>query len=117
MCCARAWVQSKGPPLLQPYNDILERAGRSCVEGTMCVCYELMQTAGGRWGASPMEGRRVRFLRVISVSIIFLMAHNARSQSRSTPAEKIAATKGSLPAKSGIRKLSAAANAWVETTL
>src|SRR4029077_93855 len=83
----------------------------------MCVCYELMQTAGGRWGTSPMEGRRVRFLSVISVSIIFLMAHNAHSQSRSNPAEKTAGTKGSLPAKSGMRKLSPAANAWVETTL
>ena len=27
------------PPLLKPYNDILERAGRSCVESAMCVCY------------------------------------------------------------------------------
>src|SRR5437879_7294157 len=32
---------------VQPYNDILERAGRSRVESAMCVCYELMQTAGG----------------------------------------------------------------------
>src|SRR5207245_10949252 len=32
---------------VQPYNDILERAGRSRVESMMCVCYELMQTAGG----------------------------------------------------------------------
>jgi len=34
----------------QQYNDILERAGRSRVESTMCVCYELMQTAGGHRG-------------------------------------------------------------------
>src|SRR5438445_4738138 len=63
-----------------------------------------------------MEGRRVRFLLLISVSIIFLMAHNARSQS-STSAEKAAAKEGSVPAKSGPKKLAPAANAWVETTL
>jgi len=42
----------KWSPLRQPYNHtmILERAGRSRVESTMCVCYELMQTAGGHWG-------------------------------------------------------------------
>src|SRR5437899_4347374 len=63
-----------------------------------------------------MEGRRVRFLLLISVSIIFLMAHNARSQS-STSAEKSAARKGAVPPKSATKKLSPAANAWVETTL
>src|SRR5881296_894662 len=63
-----------------------------------------------------MEGRRVRFSLLISVSIIFLMAHNARSQS-STSAKKAAAKEGSVPAKSGPKKLSPAANAWVETTL
>ncbi len=64
-----------------------------------------------------MGGRRVRFLLVISISIIFLMAHNARSQSRSTSAEKSAAKEGAVPAKSAARKLLPAANAWVETTL
>src|SRR6266566_4382056 len=63
-----------------------------------------------------MEGRRVRFLLVISVSIIFLMAYNARSQS-STSAEKSAARKGAIPPKSATKNLSPAANAWVETTL
>src|SRR5256884_5918283 len=63
-----------------------------------------------------MEGRRVRFSLVISVSIIFLMAYNARSQS-STSAEKPAARKGAVPPKSATTKLSPAANAWVETTL
>src|SRR5438046_2307168 len=57
---------------IQQYNDILERAGRSRVESTMCVCYELMQTAGGHRGILLMEGRRVRFSLLISVSIIFL---------------------------------------------
>src|SRR5947199_44142 len=63
-----------------------------------------------------MEGRRVRFSLLISVSIIYLMAHNASSQS-STSAAKSAAGEGSVPAKSGPKKLSPAANAWVETTL
>src|SRR6266702_6050468 len=55
-----------------------------------------------------MEGRRVRFL---------LLAHNARSQSRSTSAEKTVTKERVLPAKSGLKKLSAPANAWVEATL
>src|SRR6266853_6263698 len=63
-----------------------------------------------------MEGRRVRFLLLISVSIIFLMGHNARSQS-STSAEKSAARKGAVPPKSVTKHLSPAANAWVEATL
>src|SRR6266436_2806050 len=63
-----------------------------------------------------MEGRRVRFLLLISVSIIFLMAHNARCQS-STSAEKSAARKGAVPPKSVTKHLSPAANAWVEATL
>src|SRR5438093_719825 len=63
-----------------------------------------------------MEGRRVRFSLLISVSIIFLMAHNARSQS-STSAEKSAAGKSTVPPKSAMKKLLPAANAWVETTL
>src|SRR6202158_1317630 len=64
-----------------------------------------------------MEGRRVRFLLLIPVSIVFLMAYNARSQSRSTSAKKTVVKEGAVPAKSGVKKLSPAANAWVETTL
>src|SRR5438034_8049610 len=63
-----------------------------------------------------MEGRRVRFLLLISISIVFLMAHNARSKT-STSAEKPAAQKGAVPPKSAPRKLSPAAKEWVETTL
>src|SRR6266576_1109771 len=63
-----------------------------------------------------MEGRRVRFSLLISVSIIFLMAHNARSQSN-TSAEKSAARKGAVSQKSATKQLSPAASAWVETTL
>src|SRR6266403_1485928 len=58
-----------------------------------------MQTAGGAGGFEPMEGRRVRFLLLIPVTILFLMANSVRSQNRGTPAEK------------------SAANAWVENTL
>src|SRR5216684_999232 len=64
-----------------------------------------------------MEGRRVRFLLLIPVSIVLLMAHNARSQSRSTLTRKPIAKEGVVPAKSGVKKLSPAAAAWVETTL
>src|SRR5213595_353258 len=63
-----------------------------------------------------MEGRRVRFLLLISISIVFLMAHNARSKT-STSAEKPAAQKGAAPAKGAVKKLSPTAYAWVETTL
>src|SRR6266849_3182872 len=64
-----------------------------------------------------MDGRRVRFLLLIPVSIVFLMAYNARSQNRSTSAEKPAATEDAVSAKGRAKKLSPAANAWVETTL
>jgi beta-N-acetylhexosaminidase len=64
-----------------------------------------------------MEGRRVRFLLLISVSTVLLMAYNARSQSRGTAARKSAANDHAVPAKIGVRKLSPAVNAWVETTL
>src|SRR5947209_12937160 len=63
-----------------------------------------------------MEGRRVRFLLLIFISIVFLMAHNARSKT-STSAEKPAAQKGAVPPKSAPKKLSPAAKEWVETTL
>src|SRR6266568_2280556 len=64
-----------------------------------------------------MEGRRVRFLLLIPVSIIFLMAQSARSQSRSTSTEKTVTKERILPAKSGLKRLSAPASAWVEATL
>jgi beta-N-acetylhexosaminidase len=64
-----------------------------------------------------MEGRRVRFSLLIPVSIIFLMAHNARTQSRNTSAEKTVAKEGAAPAKTGAKKLSPAAGAWVESSL
>ncbi len=64
-----------------------------------------------------MVGCRVRFLLLIPVSIFFLMAYNARSQNRSTSAEKPVANESEPTAKSRPKKLSPAANAWVETTL
>ena len=64
-----------------------------------------------------MEGRRVRFLLLIPVSIVLLMTYNARSQSRSTSAKKTAIQEGAGPAKSGMKKLSPAASTWVENTL
>jgi len=64
-----------------------------------------------------MEGRRVRFLVLIPVSIVLLMTYNARSQSRSTSAKKNVVKEGAVPVKSGVKKLSSAANVWVENTL
>src|SRR5258708_28133572 len=64
-----------------------------------------------------MEGRRVCFLLLIPVSTVLLMTYNARSQSRSASAKKTAAKESAVPAKSGVKKLTPAANAWVETTL
>src|SRR3981189_732676 len=76
-----------------------------------------MQTAGGAGGFEPMEGRRVRFLLLIPVTILFLMANSVRSQNRGTPAEKSAAKQSAATSKNSAKKLSPAANAWVESTL
>jgi beta-N-acetylhexosaminidase len=64
-----------------------------------------------------MEGRRVRFLLLISVAILFLMNHNARSQSRSASAKKPVTSETRAAAKSATKKLSPAASAWVESTM
>src|SRR5260370_34500025 len=64
-----------------------------------------------------MEGRRVSFLLLITVSIVFLRAYTARSQTRKPSEKKTVANEPAVPAKSGVNKLSPAANAWVETTL
>jgi beta-N-acetylhexosaminidase len=64
-----------------------------------------------------MMRRRVRFLLLIPVSILFLMAYNARSQNRSAPAKKTVSKESNSAAKSGAKKLPPAANAWVGATL
>jgi beta-glucosidase-like glycosyl hydrolase/CubicO group peptidase (beta-lactamase class C family) len=64
-----------------------------------------------------MVGRRVRFLLLIPALIVLLMTHKARSQSGTTSAKKTAAKDGTVSAKGGPKKISPAANAWVETTL
>ncbi len=64
-----------------------------------------------------MEGRRVRFLFLMPVLSLILMAHNARSQSNTTSEKKPAAPKSGTSAKSGAKNLSPAASAWVEATL
>src|SRR5947208_1523134 len=64
-----------------------------------------------------MEGRRVRFLFLIPVLLLTLMAQKARSQSN-TPNEKTpAAPKTSAGSKSAAKSMSPAAGAWVESTL
>ncbi len=64
-----------------------------------------------------MKGRRVRFLLLIPVSIVLLMAYNARSQNHSTSAKGTVVKEGAAPAKGAVKKLSPSAYAWVETTL
>jgi len=76
-----------------------------------------MQTAGGAGGFEPMEGRRVRSLLLIPVTTFFLMAHSARSQNRGTSAKKSAAKASTAASQYAAKKLSPAANAWVESTL
>src|SRR5579864_2365119 len=64
-----------------------------------------------------MKGRRVRFLFLISVLLLILMAQKARSQN-SNPSEKQAATqKSGVSAKSAGKNLSPEASAWAESTL
>src|SRR5712692_8988316 len=76
-----------------------------------------MQTAGGAGGFEPMEGRRVRSLLLIPVTILFLMAHSARSQNRGTSAKKSAAKASTAASQNAAKQLSPAANTWVESTL
>jgi beta-N-acetylhexosaminidase len=64
-----------------------------------------------------MEGRRVRSLLLIPVALSVLMAHNARSQNRGASAKKSGAQINAAPSKSVAKKLSPAANTWVESTL
>jgi len=67
-----------------------------------------------------MGGRAVRFFFLISVTIFFLMANKARSQSRKPAENSATGETKSAPAMSGAkapRRLSEAANAWVESTL
>ena len=64
-----------------------------------------------------MKGRRVRFLLLMPVSIVLLMAYNARSEKHSTSAKRTVVKEGAAPAKGAVNKLSPTAYAWVETTL
>src|SRR5438477_12214468 len=64
-----------------------------------------------------MKGRRVRFLLLMPVSIVLLMAYNARSEKHSTSAKRTVVKEGAAPAKGAVKKLSPTAYAWVETTL
>src|SRR2546430_12058706 len=64
-----------------------------------------------------MKGRRVRFLLLMPVSIVLLMAYNARSEKHSSSAKRTVVKEGAAPAKGAVKKLSPTAYAWVETTL
>src|SRR5689334_4422873 len=64
-----------------------------------------------------MEGRRVRFLFVIPVIFLILMAQKARSQNETAKEKKPAIQKASASSKGATKNLSPAASAWVESTL
>ena len=64
-----------------------------------------------------MNGRRVRILFLSFVSLLTLMAYKARSQNSNPTAKKDAAKVSGTTAKRGLKKLSPAATAWVESTL
>jgi beta-glucosidase-like glycosyl hydrolase/CubicO group peptidase (beta-lactamase class C family) len=64
-----------------------------------------------------MEGRRVRFLFLIPVSLFILMAYNARGQSRTSSAKKNAPEESGVSTKASATRLSPEASAWVEATL
>src|SRR5215470_4612989 len=64
-----------------------------------------------------MEGRLACSLFLIPISLFILMAHNARSESHNPPAKRSAVQEPEVSAKSSAKKLSPAANAWVESTL
>ncbi|OLD82746.1 MAG: hypothetical protein AUF67_02950 [Acidobacteria bacterium 13_1_20CM_58_21] len=51
------------------------------------------------------------------VSIVLLMAYNARSEKHSSSAKRTVVKEGAAPAKGAVKKLSPTAYAWVETTL
>lgn len=64
-----------------------------------------------------MEGRRVRFLFVIPVLLLILMAQKARSQNNPPNEKKPAAQRTSAGPKRAAKNLSPAATAWVESTM
>jgi beta-N-acetylhexosaminidase len=64
-----------------------------------------------------MERRPARFLFLIPVLLLIVMAHNTRSQSSNPSAKKSAPPEGEANAKGSAKKLSPVANAWVEATL
>ncbi len=64
-----------------------------------------------------MEGRRARILLLILVSILFLMAYKARSQSRGATSKITIAQENAARGGRGKRKLTSQENAWVESTL
>jgi beta-N-acetylhexosaminidase len=62
-----------------------------------------------------MEGRRVRFLFLISILLLTLMTQKARSQNNHPSEEQAGAQRSA--SKSGAKSLSPAGSAWVESTL
>src|SRR5215472_4455155 len=63
-----------------------------------------------------MEGRRVRFLFLIPIFLLILMAQKARSQNSNPSEEEVTAAK-SRGSRNSRKSLSPAASAWVDSTL
>src|SRR5712672_4384450 len=97
-------------------NNIVEPSIRARVVRPMCVCYIQTSHSLCTGGDSHLRKGRFGVLVVIPAAIIFLMAHTARTQSRSSASKPAAAEKKAAPAKSA-RRLSPAASQWVESTL
>src|SRR5712672_2759125 len=83
----------------------------------MCVCYIQTSHSLCAGGASHLRKGRVGVLLLIPAAIIFLMAHTARTQSRSSAAKPGAAKKKSSEPGKPPKRPSPAASQWVETTL
>ncbi|GAC1678545.1 MAG: glycoside hydrolase family 3 N-terminal domain-containing protein [Candidatus Acidiferrum sp.] len=80
------------------------------------------EEAGVRGGSCLMKARSTGCLLIVSASLLFFMAHKARSQNRDSAMKKTYAGKNvdekmNNPEKKAARKLSPAGSAWVESTL
>src|SRR6267154_2404162 len=98
-------------------NNIVEPSIRARVVRSMCVCYIQTSHSLCTGGDSHLRKGRVGVLLLIPAAIIFLMAHTARTQSRSSAAKPGAAKKKSSEPGKPSQRSSPAASQWVEATL
>src|SRR5882762_8112684 len=98
-------------------NNIVEPSIRARVVRPMCVCYIQTSHSLCTGGDSHLRKGRVGVLLLIPAAIIFLMAHTARTQSRSSAAKPGAAKKKSSGPGKPSQRPSPAASQWAEATL